>query len=99
MTSAVEDHVGHSQGDTSTGRQKGQADDRQERWSGVSNQVATDRSGGREIRETTTKSGDRGVRNQVTTDRSGGREVRAQIIQNGDQWSVAKWPPTDQFSG
>ena len=33
----------------------------------------------------------------MTIDRSGGREVRAQITQNGDRWSVAKWPPTDQF--
>ena len=54
--------------------------------------------GGREVRETIAKSGDRGVRNQGTTDRSGGREVGEQIIQNGDRWSVAKWPPTDQFS-
>ena len=38
------------------------------------------------------------VSNQATTDRSGGREVGGQIIQNGDRWSVAKWPPTDQFS-
>ena len=37
------------------------------------------------------------VSNQVTTDRSGGREVRGQITQNGDRWSVAKWPPADQF--
>ena len=53
--------------------------------------------GDREIRETIAKSGDRGVRSQVTTDRSGGIEVRGQITQNGDRWSVAKWPPTDQF--
>ena len=72
MTSAAENHVDHSKSDTWTRWQRGRGDDRQERWSVVSN--------------------------QVTTDRSGGREVGGQITQNGDRWSVAKWPPADQFS-
>ena len=29
----------------------------------------------------------------------GGREIREAIVQSGDQWSVTKWPPTDQVAG
>ena len=82
MTSAIEDHVDHPQGDT---------------WTTWTTRKVTRGPGDREIRETIAKSGDQRVSSQVTTDKSSGREVRGQITQNGDRWSVAKWLPTDQF--
>ena len=59
MTSAADNHVDHSQGDMWIKWQRNQGGDHPERWSVVSNRVATDRSGGREIREEITQNGDR----------------------------------------